>query len=273
MTELPGTRAAFHSLHALRRVEDLGLATYVAGQVRDARHVMRRCYTYRTLLRGEAQAWAAGLAAAAGHLELADQVAAQPVPSLLTLETAAERLGLAVQGVRLLLRGGGLYPLYGNRPDGTARALYLFTAQVAAEQAARELRDWSMTPSRQARLEVRAEQAKQDWLVIRAMLPTLVPEAMAGVDLAPAPSPDPLPLDPDLAGSVRAVRGLQVAERAGWLTYHYPIGDGYAVTMSDTDGTEVDITVPAQALLAWLLGVADWHGRADLVAYRPGLGG
>lgn len=258
MTDLPGTRAAFHSLHALRRVHDLGLATYVAGQPRDARHVMRRCYTYRTLLRGEALAWAAGLAAGAGRLTLADEVAAQPVPDLVSVDTAAGRLGLGVPAVRLMIRGGQLYPLYGNRADGTGRALYLFTAQVAAERA--------------ARLGTQVEETRQAWLAVRSLLPTPVPESMVGVDITPAPSPDPLPLDPDLAGSVRAVQGLQMAERAGWLTYHYPIRDGYAVTMADVAGTEVDITVPAQALLAWLLGVADWHGRADLVAYRPGLG-
>lgn len=279
MTDLPGTRAAFCDLVALRAVADLDLATYVAGDPGRARHVMGLTraggqVVYRTLHRGEPLAWASGLAAGAGLVDLGDQLAATAVPALLDGDTAARALGLSVQGLHYAVRAGDLYPLYGNRAGtGTGTARYLFASQVAAEAARRQLRGDHLAAGRRKRLEAQLDQSTQAWLQVRQMLPAPVRESMVDVDIRPLPSPDPLPVDPDAAPAVQAVRGLQIAEAQGWLTYHYPIGRAYAVTMVDQRGHEVDMTVPADGVLAWLLGVADRHGRADLVAYRPGLGG
>lgn len=277
MTDLPpGARTALLDLFALRTVEDLGLATYVAGAAAYARHVMRLIppwargdeglagaatrdrgpVMYRTLLRGEAQPWAAGLAAGAGVPDLAGRIGKRRMPTLMTIAEAAARLGLTEKGVANAVSRGDLYPVYGNTAQGWGRARYLFAAQIRVENLIREGRvnDAAMT----------------SWLRLRQMLPTPLRESMAGADVRPGPSPDPLPLDPaKTAAAPLAVRGLQIAEAQGWLTYHYPDGDGYRVTVGADDAP---MTVPLQGLLAWLLGLADWHGRAELVAYRAELG-
>lgn len=275
---MPGTASAFRDLYGLRSVDDLDLARYVAGDPGDARHVMRlargnKRVTRRTLIRGEAEQWAAGLAAGAGHVDLGDRVANTPVPELVTLAEAADMLGLTERGVDHVIGRGRLYPLYGNTSAGTSQARYLFACQVRAEARSRGLADENLQPRRRRVLELQLEDATAAWQLVRAMLPTPVPIAMAEGDIQPGPSPDPLPLDPRIDPATLAVQGLQLAERRGWLTYHYPLAGVYAVTMANLDGAQVDMTVPAKGLLAWLLGVADFHRRADLVAYRPGLGG
>lgn len=279
MTDPPGTRAAFLDLFGLRTVDDLGLAAYVAGEPAEARHVARvrrprGQQVHRTLLRGEARAWTGGVAAGAGYPELMGQLGTHPTPALMPFGEAAQRLGLTESGLDYALKAGTLYPLYGNTASiRRGRARYLFADQVDLEVVTRELRG-TLTPARRRLLERRVVERTEAWMAVRAMLPTPVRESMAGVDIRPLPSPDPLPLDPDRAGlAALSVQGLQLAEQHEWLTYHYLLPHGYAVTVADREGAEVDITVPVEGLLAWLLGVADWHGRADLVAYRPGLGG
>lgn len=287
MTDPPGTRAAFLDLVALHTVDDLGIAGYVAGTPAQGRHVMRvrkrrGLQVYRTLLRGEARAWAGGIAAGAGYPELAGQLDKLPTPALMPFGEAAQRLRLTKSGLDYALKVGNLYPLYGNTASiRRGRARYLFTDQVDLEVVTRELRGTlkrarrgTLTRARRTLLKERLAERTEAWMAVRAMLPTPVRESMAGVDIRPLPSPDPLPLDPGRLGvGVLNVQGLQLAEQCGWLTYHYLLPHGYAVTVADREGAEVDITVPVEGLLAWLLGLADWHGRADLVAYRPGLGG
>lgn len=81
----------------------------------------------------------------------------------------------------------------------------------------------------------------------------------------------PLPVDPGLNPRSLAIVLLQLAEEAGWLSYDgmdlREGGDRYQVTLPNGVARELlSAEVPA-----WVLGVADTHGRADLVAYRPGL--
>lgn len=278
-----GVADAVLELFAMRAVEDLDLAEYVAGEPAEARHtLLTNSGAYRVLLRGEPAAWCDGLASAAGYPQLIPDLAARPVPKVLTLAQAAQLLpSLADPDAALSTYGAKnaaqtLYPLYAANLLSRGRQRYLFELEVRAVAAERRLTVAERGTERRprARLSKAAAAAREEWLALRRQLPTPIREHMAEVDLAPAASPDPLPLDPDrLSASALCLDGLTIAHQEGWLVYRHPTGEGraYAVQLETPDGP-VSREIPQERVLPWLLGVADWHGRPELVAYRPGLG-
>lgn len=288
--DLTGVHAAFLELAALRAVDDAGLARYVAGEPAEARHVMALprsdgSVRYRTLWRNEAAAWCDGFACAAGQPDLIPSVAALPMPTLLTIAAAAIRIqssastggaSMTVQGVHHLIATGQLYPLYGRKDTGEGLERYLFADQVKVIVAHR--RGLTATSKAQISRWQRAEEAAQaQWLTVRRRLPAPIRTGMVDVDIRPLPSPDPLPLHQDARPTARSldglVTGLMAAHNRGWLRYLYPAEDGRSFVVAvDQPAGERQRSLPQARVLAWLLGVADWHEHPELVAYRPDLG-
>lgn len=288
-TDPTGATDAIVELFALRAVDDLSLAQYVAGEPAEARHTMRLLrpagtVRYRTLLRGEPTGWCDGLACAAGHPDLVPSIGQWPMPRVLTFAEAAELLpsladpeaSLSTYGVANAAQK--LYPLYANNLSARGRQRYLFELDVKAEAAERRLaaRRAERRPAEMVRRS--AERARGEWLALRRLLPPPIREHMVEVDLTtPTPGRRRLVLDPEvLSVAALCLDGLAIAEREGWLAYCWPGPGGRShvvqVPVQDGDGVRwVERQLPQERVLPWLLGVADWHGRPDLVAYRPGL--
>jgi len=279
-----GITDAIVDLFAMRAVHDLPLARYVAGEPAEARHTMRLPAgddegegRYRTLLRGEPAGWCDGLATAAGFPELVPALAARPMPRVLTFVEAAGLLpSLADPEASLTTYGLAnaaqkLYPLYANNINARGRQRYLFELDVKAAAAERRLAT-AERPS--ARLRQAVAAAKAEWLALQRLLPVPIREHMVDVDLSLPPGRVRLALDPEvLSTAALCLDGLLIAERQGWLVYLHPgpAGRSYVVSVADRDGGRVERELPQERVLSWLLGVADWHGRPDLVAYRSGL--
>ena len=267
-----GIGGAYRELRSIRTIDDVGLATYKAGAPDEGRHVLQLPRgTYRTLLRDESAPWCDGLDVASGHSRVAE-LAGAAVPKLLTLNEASDHLPISRFELNRLTRAGGLYPLYGRTERGQGRVRYLFASQVHLEALTRQLEG---ARSRRRNLEKQREEALTVWLAQRRLLPPPIHESTVDVDLRPLPSPNPLPLDPSGSPEPRlCIEALLRADEAGWLEYRHPTdtGDAYVVVVH-LAGVQVKRRIPQRWLLAWLLGVADGHGRPDLVAFRLGLGG
>lgn len=274
---------AYADLRGLRTVADSQWIAYLATYPADDRHVvlplrLGRGWAPRTLLRGEAYQWCEGLCWAAGGGDLVARVADEALPELVAMADvpgmipAVDGRGgkggpwLTRQGVAWNVNAGNFYTLYGRG----RRSRWLFADQVRAEAAERRVQAAARAGATKRRLAALVEQegaARAKWLEVRKLLPPPTRPAAAEVDLRPKPSPDPLPIGQGLPGVTRRVEALMVAADAGWLEYLHPDGDVYVVRIA---GAEV--RVGEDAVLPWLLGVADWHCRADLIAYRPDLG-
>jgi len=281
--QLDHIHAAILDLFAIQAVADAELADYVAGEPAEARHVLAlprleqlgRSAFRRVLIRDEPADWCDGLACAAGRPELIPALAAGPWPAVVTVSGAAAMLPklanpaetVGTYGAEYLARD--LYPLYAHNQISRGRMRYLFEAEVRAEATTRRLQ---ASPTRAKQRA--ADTARLDWQSLRRRLPAPIRERQVGGDLRPGPSPVPLPLDPDeLSVASMCLDGLMVAHREGWLSYRHPgQGRSYVVQLPGPDGGDVEREISQARVLAWLLGVADWYGRADLVAYRPGLG-
>ncbi len=294
----PEAAPAYADLRALRTVGEAGWAAYLATNPADDRHVVmipfRPGQAPRTLWRGEAFDWCDGLCVAAGGGDRVARLADEEVPELVRVADAARMIPaasgrggpwLSPQGVAWNVNAGNLYALYGRYRDR-----WLFEAQVRSEALDRRVRAAERTVQAAARagedadaraaqrdlgrLMKAAETAQREWLQIRRLLPPPSRPSAAEVSLRPKPSPDPLPIDPALHGVTQRVAALMVADGQGWIEYRHPTADstGYVVRVDDGAGGRVERTLSHEAVLPWLLGVADWYGRADLVAYRPDLG-
>jgi|KBSSwiStaDraftv2_1062776.scaffolds.fasta_scaffold62698_4 hypothetical protein len=279
--EATAVHEAILELFAMRAVHELGLARYVAGEPALARQVLAlnpagRPRTFRTLIRDEPVAWCDGLACAAGYTGLIPALAAGPWPRVITPRDAAQLLPkvadpsatVGTYGAEYLARA--MYPLYAHNRLSRGLARYLFVDEVQAEAATRRL---AAQPTQAA--QSAADTARERWWALLRRLPTPARPRTVGADLTPVASPEPLPLDPgELSLADRCVAGLMVAHRQGWLTYLHPgpAGHSYLVRVANVDGDEVDREIGQARVAAWLLGVADFHGYPELVAFRDGLG-
>lgn len=269
---------AYADLRGLRTVTDEQWVAYLATHP-DDRHVvlplrLGRGWAPRTLLRGEAHPWCEGLCWAAGGGDAARRVVDEPLPELVALADVPGMIPsvtgrgrtLTRQGVAWNINAGNLYTLYGRG----RHQRWLFAAQVRAEAADRRVQIAERDNAKKRRLAGLVEQAgkaRAAWLEVRKLLPPPTRPAAAEVDLRPKPSPDPLPIDPRLPAVTMRVNALMIARDAGWLEYLHPDGDVYVVRIGGAL-----VRVRAEVVLPWVLGVADWYGRADLIAYRADLG-
>jgi len=293
-----GADTAFAKLRALRVAADEGWIEYRAGEPADDLHVVDvdrpGAPIHRTLLRGEAYHWCLGLADGHGHGQLVRAVLEEPVPDLVSLAAAAASIPavgwygrvtspwMTVDGIEYHIRRGTLYPIYVGR-----RVRYLFADQVRYEQFQRAVDTLKASGSdadssaevaqhrRDLGEALRAvETSRSDWMSVRRLLPLAVRPAMLGDDLAPKPSPDPLPIPRGNSEDARRIDALMVGHRQGWFSYTHPLDDGrFAVDVLDaaTDD-QIRVELPGDGVLPWVGGVADRHGRMDLVAWRDGLG-
>lgn len=289
---------AYADLRALRTVNDAGWAAYLATNPTDDRHVVMmvgRGVAPRTLLRGEAFAWCDGLCAAAGGGDRVARVAAEPVPELVKVSDVGRMIPasdgrggrggpwLSRQGVAWNVNAGNLYCLYGR-----GKSKWLFMAQVKSEALERRVRTaeratrdaaraGEVAGARAAQRELaalmrQADDAQAAWLEVRRLLPPPSRPSAAEVALRPKPSPNPLPISESKSGVTRRVDALMIAHEQGWLEYLHPSVDNTRYAVRVGTGRRARREIPYDAVLPWVLGVADWHGRADLVAYRPDLG-
>jgi hypothetical protein len=286
-----GVEAVYHQLRALRIAHDEGWCEYVAADLAEARHVLGLSTGYRTLIRGEAWWWCRGLAAGYGRDQLVLDVLGEQMPELLTTADAAKRIPavdrwstqrgpwMSSDGIAYQVNKGTLYPLY-----GPGRLRYLFVDQVDALALGKT--GEVLTKQGQTRAQLRAideaqteaDTARQRWLKIRALLPPLVRlgSAAVEVDVTPRPSPRPLPVPKETTERSRRAQALMIGNREGWFRFvHPPLDDDtdpYVVEVVDADGDTVQLGLPHEGVLPWLLGIADRHGQGAKVAHRPGLG-
>lgn len=85
----------------------------------------------------------------------------------------------------------------------------------------------------------------------------------------------PLPVPSGAPEENRRLTILGIGHAEGWFNYVRPEGDTlaerrYVVEIATPLG-RVDRVLLPDEVLPWVLGLADSHGRAELVAYRPGL--
>lgn len=262
--------AEVRRLRALRALIDAGLIDYLGGNRPAGNHLVRvRRHGFTRLLRrdykinvghgkvrvDEAYWWSLGFADAAGRgAELVERDFA--MPALVSTAEALEVYHAAGtpltedQVRRTLTRGGKLYPFY-----PLASRVRLSRDQVAADSDAA---------------------ARARWADLERTLPPVVGEDLVR-GYVPDPSPDPLPIGPvtdaGMTEARRRILALRIGHGEGW--FHHEFSDAPAdVYSSDTAGPDGDVSrdLPGEGVLPWVLGHADWHHQADMVAYRAGLG-
>lgn len=84
-----------------------------------------------------------------------------------------------------------------------------------------------------------------------------------------------LPVPAKMPEENRRLAILGIGHAEGWFEYLRPEGDTldsrrYVVEIATPLGRVERVLLPEE-VLPWVLGLADSHGRAELVAYRPGL--
>jgi hypothetical protein len=179
-------------------------------------------------------------------------------PALLTLEEAADRLGILPTGfwgpttdtVQMRITRRELYPLYGNRQAGR----FFFATQIAALTAG----------------GVHATR----WAILEERLPPLID--LDDITWTPTAGPKRLPIPAGLTEADRRLAALTIGHDQGWFTYEradLSRPDGrYTLHVADAAGGVVERTVPAEGVLPYVYWLAVVRGLSRLVAYRPGLG-
>lgn len=299
-----GATEAYLGLLALKVADDEGWCRYVATEpTASGRHIlevpglMKGSRKLRALTRGEAYWWAMGFGDGYGDGQLIADLAREPIPELvpvaqaMDLIPAVDRWGsmtqpwMSLAGIRHNIDTGRFYPIYGV----SGRTQYMFRAQIIAEAASRYAgaarsgaadliaagdSGAAQAQQRAAEAERHADQTAADWQAIRERLPQRISPAQLGLTVTLRPSPDPLPV-PSVyrtQASRHVVRALMIGDQETWFGYRNPAGDSYLVDVTDANDIPIRRSLPASSVLAWVLGMADYHGRSDLVAYRDGQG-
>jgi|GEM_PF-1958658 len=247
---------AIRRLRALRICHDEGWATYVAGDLRYSRHLVRTPDgTVRLLDRdqlywsGRRQHrvdapywWARGVADANGEFDRLDNVA---IPQLVTVKDAC-RVSATVggpataEGLTARIAAGKLYPLY-----LADKIRWLSVDQIRADAdptaAARWHRFQTQLPPRRHLGDVPPGEADQ-----------------------PPPAPPAIPAD--LPVTERRTHALLLATEEGWADFVASERDQHHMVLVNGD-EETTRVVPGPAVLPWVLGLADGHGHGHLAVY------
>lgn len=234
-----------------------------------------------------------------------------PVDQAAALMPSMDRWGrslrdrMTADGITYNINRGTLYPLYGPH-----RTRYLFVDQLKQVTATRladmAARDEDLKAA--DRHYKTAERLNTKWLKVRGLFPPATRISDLGFDVTPGPSPDPLPVRQGQAEANRRLRALLIGSSHGWYAFQHPIDRaatgpcascglkvsvegmeslalcphcGAQIGLTWVDGTRSYLVrlpngkpriLPGIGVLPWVLGMADSHGAAAEVAYRPDLG-
>lgn len=229
--------------------------------------------------------WAVGVADVHG-LVLPEQLPDHG--GLLTTAETADELGVSAKGIGQLVAAARrdpdanqLTPLGVSRRDpwhffAREVELHQAVADLASQQQAHAAAKAAREPlgtfqAAMTRTRSRITRARKAWQAIAEVFPS--PPALDDAAAAKvAPSPDPLPLGSSHDAENR-LNALLIGEREGWFGYdgYNSADDLYSVSLVRGGGRFARL-LPRQAVLPWVLGVADASGGHRLVAYREGLG-
>lgn len=238
----PAAAEFFARLRALKIGAEEGWFANLAGELRAGPYVVELPHGVRELTREEVWWWCLGVGDGYSHGDLI--VSAAEVPDLLTIDEAAAILNVSRAGVNYQLARRQLFCAYlgGER--------HLVAAQVRAA--------------------VGDTAAADEWRRLRELWP-----ARVGIgDLPGYKAPDG-PGNPKIvaaSGTRKRIIALTEGSVAGLFRYRYvdPGRDAYGVAVTVGRQT-VRRELVGERALYWALGVADRHGRPDVVAYRPGI--
>jgi hypothetical protein len=236
----------------LRLGEDAGWYTYLAGDALAGRFVLRlpdgvvRVLTRDTLLRSgacearrdEPTAWIVGQAYGHGRQDLLERIGA--LPAVYDRAETARRLGVAEPTINAHTRSGRLQPLFHAR-----RRRHYFADQIDAMNGDT------------------AAAARWDELQVGLPATTRIDEITFRQDRPRRPLPV-YPIAADHVGA-RNNLALNLAEGLGWLTFLAAGHDGASYTI-EVAGDRLEL--PGFAVLPFVWGLGDAHGKGDKVAYR-----
>lgn len=255
------TRLAWYRLRLLGLGHTAGWYEYAAGDQR--RSVLRlpespdtpgRFTRWREIHRSEIRGWVRGVADAANDDHTGDAWNLEPsqaaTPYMLTTTEAAAALGIKESTVDYRYMNASLYPVYVQRRNAERYAIW---PQIADQL---DLPGWS-----------------EEWQRIRSTLPPLTRVEQLTSYPGPVPS-GPLPYRNERRIG-QQMEALTIADAEGWCAYVH--GDGrddgrYTIEVPAGPDHVTTRILTGDDVLPYVLGLADWHGHPELVAYRDGLG-